>query len=92
MEAPAPTRTASIGSARRALAAAFRDAGLESSELDARVLVGHALGLDQAGLAAADERELLAREAQQIAALAERRVKAWPRSSAARNSGACRCG
>ena len=73
MEAPAPTRTTSIGSAGRALAAAFRDAGLESPELDARVLVGHALGLDQAGLAAA-ERGLLAREAQQIAALAERRL------------------
>lgn len=74
MEAPAPTRTTSIGSAGRALAAAFRDAGLESPELDARVLVGHALGLDQAGLAAAAERELLAREAQQIAAFAERRL------------------
>ncbi|HEY7806168.1 MAG TPA: hypothetical protein VIC34_03120, partial [Croceibacterium sp.] len=74
MEAPPPTRTTSIGSARRALAAVFRDAGLESPELDARVLVGHALRLDQAGLVAAAERELLAREAQQIAALAERRL------------------
>ena len=74
MEAPPPTRTTSIGSARRALAAVFRDAGFESPELDARVLVGHALRLDQAGLIAAAERELLAREAQQIAALAERRL------------------
>jgi release factor glutamine methyltransferase len=70
----APTRTASIGSARRALAAAFRDAGLESPELDARILMGHALGLDQASLAAAAERELSAREAQQIAAVGERRL------------------
>jgi release factor glutamine methyltransferase len=70
----APARIASIGSARRALAAAFRAAELESPELDARILVGHALGLDQASLAAAAERELSAREAQQIAALGERRL------------------
>jgi release factor glutamine methyltransferase len=70
----APTRTASIGSARRALAAALRAAGLESPDLDARILMGHALGLDQASLAAAAERELSAREAQQIAALGERRL------------------
>jgi release factor glutamine methyltransferase len=70
----APTRTASIGSARRALAAAFRAVGLESPELDARILMGHALGLDQASLTAAAERKLSAREAQQIAALGERRL------------------
>jgi release factor glutamine methyltransferase len=74
MGAPAPARTTSIGGVRRALATAFRDAGFDSPELDARVLVGHALGLDQAGLAAEVERELSEREAQQIAGLRERRL------------------
>ena len=74
MAAPAPTLTGSIDSARRALATAFRNAGLASPELDARILVGHALGLDQAALAAAAERELSEREALRIAGLGERRL------------------
>jgi release factor glutamine methyltransferase len=64
----------SVGSARHLLAAAFRDAGLESPELDARVLIGHALGLDHAGLALAAERTLSANEASHIAALRARRL------------------
>jgi len=74
MAAPAPALTGSIDSARRALATAFRNAGLASPELDARILVGHALGLDQAALAAAAERELSEREALRIAGLGERRL------------------
>ena len=38
-----------VAQARRALADAFRQAGLDSPELDARLLAGHALGLDQPG-------------------------------------------
>jgi len=64
----------SIDSARRTLAAAFREAGLDSPDLDARILVGHVLGLDHAELAAAAERDLNASEARQIAALGERRL------------------
>jgi release factor glutamine methyltransferase len=64
----------SIGSARRALAAAFRKAGLDSPDLDARILVGHVLGLDHAELAAAAKRDLNASEARQIAVLGERRL------------------
>src|SRR5262249_49567322 len=54
--------------------AAFREAGLESPELDARILLGHALGLDHAGLLVAAERDLIASEVQRIEALGERRL------------------
>jgi release factor glutamine methyltransferase len=65
---------ASVGGARRSLAAAFRDAGLDSPELDARVLIGHALGLDPATLTLAAQRTLSASEASDIAALGARRL------------------
>jgi release factor glutamine methyltransferase len=51
-------RGATIEQARRALAARFRAAGLDSPELDARVLAGHALDLDHAALVAAAARPL----------------------------------
>jgi hypothetical protein len=35
----------SVAAARRALTSAFAAAGLDTPDLDARVLVGHALGL-----------------------------------------------
>jgi release factor glutamine methyltransferase len=60
--------------ARRDLAAKFRAAGLDSPDLDARILVGHALGLDHAALAAAGPRILAARETDAIAALSRRRL------------------
>jgi release factor glutamine methyltransferase len=63
----------SIASARRALAQSFRRHGLATPELDARLLVAHALGLDHAALAAEAERVLTAAEAAAIAALAARR-------------------
>jgi release factor glutamine methyltransferase len=71
----APT---SIAMARRALARDFRQAGLESPELDARVLIGHALRLDHAGLVAAAERTLSSSEGECIAALARRRLDREP--------------
>ncbi len=74
MQASVLDQTTSVAGARRALAAAFRDAGLESPELDARVLVGFALGLDHTGLTVAAERSVTSREAQQIAVLAQRRL------------------
>ena len=42
------------------LAQALRERGLDTPELDARVLVAHALGLDHAALAAQGERILVA--------------------------------
>jgi len=41
-----------IAEARRLWAAKFRECGIDSSELDARILIGHALGLDHTALAA----------------------------------------
>jgi release factor glutamine methyltransferase len=74
MQAPALEMTTSVAGARRELATAFRNAGLESPELDARILVGFALGLDHAGLTVAAERRITSREAETIAALGQRRL------------------
>jgi release factor glutamine methyltransferase len=68
----------SIGGARRALARMFAAAGLDSPALDARIIVGHALGLDHAALAGAAERALDAAERERIAALAARRLEREP--------------
>ena len=62
MQAPVLAKPTSVAAARRALSAAFRDAGLESPELDARILVGFALGLDHAGLAVAADRSITSME------------------------------
>jgi release factor glutamine methyltransferase len=67
-----------VAGARRVWAATFRDCGVESPELDARILVGHALGLDHAALAAAASRPLNAAEQDAIAALAQRRMAREP--------------
>ncbi len=68
----------SIAWARRGLAQAFRAAGLDTPALDARLLVGHALGLDHAGLAAAAERLLGSPEIARIETLAARRFAREP--------------
>jgi release factor glutamine methyltransferase len=67
-----------VGSARRAWAKQFRACGIESPELDARILVSHALGLDHAALAAAEARKLGAKEENAVAALAKRRLAREP--------------
>jgi release factor glutamine methyltransferase len=71
-------KPATVAQTRRAVAARFRAAGLDSADLDARVLIGHAFGLDHAALAAADARDLGADEEKAIAALAERRLAGEP--------------
>jgi release factor glutamine methyltransferase len=68
----------SIATVRRSLAQSFRRHGLSTPELDARLLVAHALGLDHAGLAAQATRALDAGEAEAIAALAARRLAREP--------------
>jgi release factor glutamine methyltransferase len=70
--------TRTIAEARRALAAKFRAGGLDTPDLDARILVGHALGLDHGALAAAAARRLGADEENTIAALANRRLTGEP--------------
>src|SRR5438270_1874323 len=67
-----------IAAARRWLAQSFRERGLDTSELDARLLVAHALKLDHAALAAQGERILTAAEADAVAALAARRLAREP--------------
>jgi release factor glutamine methyltransferase len=46
-----------LGELRREAVARFRNSGIESAEADARVLLGHATGLDPAQLLAADRGE-----------------------------------
>jgi release factor glutamine methyltransferase len=67
-----------IASVRRAWAAEFYARGIDSPELDARILVGHALGLDHAALAANSTRTLDVGEQAAIAALARRRLAREP--------------
>lgn len=67
-----------VEQARRSLAASFRNAVFESPDLDARALVGHALGLDHTALVAASARPLIESEAAQVAAFAARRIAGEP--------------
>jgi release factor glutamine methyltransferase len=76
--APTSETTLTVGGARRAWANKFRAGGIDSPELDARILVGHALGLDHAALAAAEGRKLKVNEENAIAALAKRRLAREP--------------
>ena len=71
-------RGMTIAHARRALADAFRHAGLDSPELDARLLVGHALTLDHTGLAVEAGRGLDDNEARVLCGLAARRLGREP--------------
>jgi release factor glutamine methyltransferase len=75
---PARTTAFTVADARRTWAAEFRVAGLDSPELDARLLIGHALGLDHAALAAAASRGLDAAEQSAITALTRRRLAHEP--------------
>lgn len=72
------TSAMTIAEARRALGNAFRAAAIETPELDARILIGHALARDHAALVAGATRSLEAGEAAQIAALAARRLAGEP--------------
>ena len=77
-EAPDTLAGASVDAARRSLARRFRLHGLEAPTLDARILVGHALGLDHTGLAAQANRVLTPEEAAAIAELSARRLAREP--------------
>lgn len=79
VEAPPGRATApTVADARRAWARKFRACGVDSPALDARILVGHALCLDHAQLAAAGARRLAVAERNAIAALARRRLAGEP--------------
>jgi release factor glutamine methyltransferase len=67
-----------VETARRSLAARFRSGDVDSPELDARILVGAALGLDLTGMIAAATRPVTAAEAVRLEDFAGRRLKGEP--------------
>jgi release factor glutamine methyltransferase len=67
-----------VAAARRAVASALREAEIESPDLDARLLIGHALGLEHAALASNGERKLDAQETARIGKLVSRRLAHEP--------------
>jgi release factor glutamine methyltransferase len=67
-----------VEAARRSLAQRLRHRGLDTPELDARLLVAHALGLDHAALAAQSRRVLTTAETDAVSALAARRLAHEP--------------
>ena len=81
-QAKPTTRGTTLGmtvvQARRALSEMFRRSGLDSPELDARLLTGHALGLDHTGLTIEAGRLVSDDEARAIDKLAERRLEREP--------------
>ncbi len=72
------TAARTMAAVRRELAEKFRQAGIESAETDARLLMAHALGIDRAELIANGERALKPDEIEAIEALAARRLKHEP--------------
>jgi release factor glutamine methyltransferase len=67
-----------VETARRRLAARFKSGAIDSPELDARILVGAALGLDLSGMIAAATRPVTAAEAARLEDFAGRRLKGEP--------------
>jgi release factor glutamine methyltransferase len=67
-----------IEASRRALAARLKSAAIESAELDARILTGHALGLDLTGLISAAQRQLTPNESARLEEFACRRLAGEP--------------
>jgi release factor glutamine methyltransferase len=73
-----PFTAQTIDAARRALTAQFKDHGVDSADLDARILVGSVLGLDLTGLITAAARILTADEAERLEGAARRRIAGEP--------------
>jgi release factor glutamine methyltransferase len=67
-----------VETARRALTAQLKSAAIESAELDARILTGHALGLDLTGLISAAQRQLTPDESARLEEFARRRLAGEP--------------
>jgi release factor glutamine methyltransferase len=68
----------SVEATRRKLAAKFKAHGIDSAELDARILVGAVLGLDLTSLIAQARRSLTADESGRLEVFAERRAAGEP--------------
>jgi release factor glutamine methyltransferase len=67
-----------VETARRALTARLRAAGIDSAELDARLLIGAALRLDLTGLITSANRALTSDESVHLESLAARRLDGEP--------------
>ena len=78
MNASGPFAGLTVEAARRALASQLRANGIESPDLDARLLIGAALGLDHTGLATQASRLITDREETTIVSFAQRRMTHEP--------------
>jgi release factor glutamine methyltransferase len=78
VNAPGTFAGLTIEAARRALATQFTASGIESPDLDARLLIGAALDLDHTGLATQASRQVSPDEANRIASFAQRRMTHEP--------------
>ena len=78
MTAPSDFEGCSIDEARRKLAVAFASHRIESPELDARILIGEALGLDLTGLIAQGQRHMTVHDALILGSFANRRLAGEP--------------
>ena len=67
-----------VEAARRALTARFKSGDIDSAELDARILIGEALGLDLTGVIASANRLIAATEATRLDGFAQRRLAGEP--------------
>ena len=67
-----------VETARRALTARFESAAIESASLDARILIGHILGLDLTGLITSAQRQLTPDESARLEDFARRRLAGEP--------------
>lgn len=67
-----------VEAARRALTVRFESAAIESAALDARLLIGHALGLDLTGLITSAQRQLTPVESARLEDFARRRLAGEP--------------
>jgi len=67
-----------IASARRALRDLLEQAGIDSADVDARLLIAHALQIDRVAMMTQGERALTPEEIKNIDALAARRLKHEP--------------
>jgi release factor glutamine methyltransferase len=73
-----PALRETIEATRRDIARRFRQAGIDTPDLDARILAGHALGLDLTGLMRDGDRRLDGDELARIEAFAARRLGREP--------------
>ena len=78
MSADKPFAGKSIDAARRALAARFKSLAIDSSEIDARILIGAMLNLDLTGMITEAARPLTGDESSRLESFARRRLAGEP--------------